>query len=168
MVSFAMSVGYSRRFARRIEEPIGEIHDALRDFSQGQRFRRSVVVDAPLELIEIADRLQDVFDRAGGTVAAHDDVFARADRAALLHLLDASHDVRVVADGTGLILAANRTAQDRFGAPDGTILRSCLIKVARGEVESPRWDMTELGDGVKLIAEHRSTTETRAHPQEDA
>lgn len=159
--SFALSVWYSRRFARRIEEPIAEIHDALRDFSQGQRFRRSVVVDAPLELIEIGDRLQMVFDRASIGGGTPDDAFSRADRAALLHLLDASSDVRVVVDSGGTILAANRAAHDRFGAPDGTILRTCLHRVATGEVESPRWDMVDVGEGARLISEHRSASESR-------
>lgn len=61
-IGFVMSVGVSRRLARRIEEPLAEVDAALAAAGHGDIHRRCIVREGPSELVRIAREVNELLD----------------------------------------------------------------------------------------------------------
>ncbi len=99
-----------RRLQRRLLLPLDELHATLGSFREGDAMRRCRFGDAPQELIEVRNVVNDLLDRED--VGPCDDERHRdaAERAALLVLLDQRPTPTLVLAADGGVIAGNVAA----------------------------------------------------------
>lgn len=135
--SFLFGATVYRRLRARLEDSLLEVDDALQAARGGDPLRRCAQVDAPEEIVRIADNVNWTLDHilAPGASAIPEE------HAALLVLLDRQPGPAALLDGDR-VLAANNAAIDRIAADDppgadgwevvavpGTTLRLCFAPV---------------------------------------
>jgi PAS domain-containing protein len=156
VVSFAVGVLVSRRLVDRVVAPLAEVDATLQAARRGDPRRRSAVLDAPEEVARVARDVNDLLDERQALCTKPPPQSALLDRAALLHLLEASPSPLVVVDEDGGLHAANHAARDRLAAEDGPALRSALRGMDAGALSEAATTLgitrvAPLGDGIAAL-----------------
>lgn len=112
----AMALIVMRRLYRRLLVPLGELHAALRARSDGDLLRRCRVVDAPLEFMELRDRINALLDCKPSDTPREERKRVHIDRAAVLALLDRLPTPAAVLGPEGALVAANERALEALAA----------------------------------------------------
>ncbi len=156
LVSFAVGVLVSRRLVARVEGPLAEVDASLQAARRGDTHRRCTILDAPEEVARVAREVNELLDERQALCLGTPGRAALLDRAALLHLLEASPVPMVVVDDGGVLHAANRAAHDRLAADDGPAVRTALrgmnagaLPTAAAEVGITR--VVLLADGIASL-----------------
>jgi hypothetical protein len=139
-----------RRLVLRIAVPLERIDEALQDHERGDGFRRCRFDEAPQELSRIAASVSALMDPH---VAADEDPreAAAADRAALLHLLDAMISPTAVVNRHGVPTALSASALARLESDAGDGLRRALEAAVSGRPSDGIASATPIGDGTLFL-----------------
>lgn len=144
VMSFAVGVIVSRRLVLRVEGPLAEVDATLAAARRGDGHRRCAIMQAPDEVARIGQEVNDLLDQREASSAAPPGRASLLDRAALLHLLEASAQPLVLVDERGVLHAANAAGHERLAASDGPALRTALRAVVGGDATG--------AEGITLLA----------------
>jgi hypothetical protein len=145
LISFGAGVIIRRRLAADLDEPIIEVDAALSAVGGGDPHRRAAVrADVPAELVRIAMGVNDLLDRRESPGTQRALRIGTADRALLLHLVDAEAAAIAAVDPRGEIILANQAANDLFAGDQGPRHRAALHNVPSGG-RPENWEITRVG-----------------------
>lgn len=105
-----------RRLYRRLVAPLDELRDTLHAATHGDALRRCRVTDAPIELIEVRNALNALFEASSRASASPHAQLGDDERAALLGLLDDLPGPAWIVGERGKVLSANGAGLDALAA----------------------------------------------------
>lgn len=150
MLGLGASAVALRRLRARIVAPILGLDAALLARGRGDALRRCRLDEAPLELRRIADAVGALMDpRDEGGEDPRD--VAAADRAALLHLLDALPAPALVVNGRGVPLALSAAAHVRLETDEGGAIVKALGDAAAGRPAPGIASAAPIGGGALFL-----------------
>jgi len=151
LIGVGVSAFVFRRLVTRVAAPLDRIDEALVGFGRGDRFRRCRLDPAPDDLLRIAASISALMDsRRGGEEDPRE--VAAADRAALLHFLDAMPAPAVVVDRRGAATAPSASALARLGSDaNGALKRSLRIAAESGRPAPGVASVTPIAGGTFFL-----------------
>jgi len=149
--AFLLSLLVVRRLGRRLLAPLQELGQVLESARAGRWQRRCQPVPAATDVRRLLEGVNELLDARLERHPDHADA-RRAERAALLQLLDARPGRRFVVDRAGRVAAASRSGLAELAGPEGARLREELAALAEGERGSePPAGVTRLPDAGWLV-----------------
>ena len=119
-----------RRLQRRLLLPLDELHATLGSFREGDALRRCRFGDAPQELLEVRNAINDLLDRERVEPCADERFRDVAERAALLQLLDERQAPMLILSPDGAVIAGNGAALAALD--DDPIWRTTIEGLSQG------------------------------------
>lgn len=127
--AFALSLLVGRRLQRRLLAPLQELGQVLEAAREGRGQRRCQPIPAAPDLRRILDGVNGVLD-AGLDRGAEDEAGRHAERAALLHFLDARGGEVFVIDARGRVAAASTAGLAALAGEGGETLKERLAALS--------------------------------------
>jgi hypothetical protein len=131
-LAFLLSLLVVRRLGRRLLAPLQELEQVLEAARAGRSQRRCQPVPAAPDVRRLLEGVNELLDARLDRDQDQGDA-RRAERAALLHLLDADPGDRFVVDRTGRVAAASRSGLAALAGPEGAGLLQRLAALAEAE-----------------------------------
>jgi hypothetical protein len=151
LIGLGVSAVVFRRLVTRVAAPLDRIDEALAGFGRGDGFRRCRLDPAPADLLRIAASISALMDSRGGGDEDPREI-AAADRAALLHFLDAMPAPALVVDRRGAPTAPNASALARLEADSGgTVKRSLEAAAETGRPAPGVASVTPIAGGTLFL-----------------
>jgi hypothetical protein len=125
VAAFLLSLLVVRRLGRLLLAPLDELGRVLDSARAGRWQRRCQPIPAAPDVRRLLEGLNEVLD-ARLDRSREDEVARRAERAALLHLLDAEERSRFVVDRDGRVAAGSRAGLASLATEEGAALRRQL------------------------------------------
>lgn len=151
-ISFAWGLIAIRRARRRLIDPLHEVAAVLEAARTGDRYRRTRRIAAPAELERIMSGVDDLLDaRTLRRWAEEPAPRAVADRAVLLHLLEARPNPTFVVNVEGTIEAANRAGLALLHAESASVLHDRLRRAVGGDRDE--FTVEEIGEPARWLCE---------------
>ncbi len=128
--AFVLALILARRIDRSIVRPFAELLEAVRDYSAGDRYRRSRALGSS-EVGELSSAFNELLDRV--SPLRREEVRASRDRALLNFTLDRFDHPLIAVDALGEVVAANRAGLERLDA-DRELARAIANITAGGSM----------------------------------
>jgi hypothetical protein len=145
--AFLLSMLTVRRLERRLLAPLEELGRVLESTRAGRWQRRCQPVAAAPDVKRLLEGVNEVLDTRLEP-GRPEGMGRRAERAALLHLLDARPGARFVVDRSGRVAAASRAGLAALAGQGGDALRERLAALAGEEAAG-----AETAPGVESLAD---------------
>ena len=125
---FMMGMLVVRRVNRQILDPIVALFETVEAVRAGDRHRRCLHQEGPVEIRRILDGVNFLLDRRNQGVAAQEASASELERAAIHHLLEAMDKASFIVDPQGQVAAANRAGLELLSSDEGETLRAALAQ----------------------------------------